>query len=58
MSLDKSALSKKITRTPPNQILALTVDQLDKNSVKTTVAALTKFLTRTDASYTVIAIRN
>ena len=57
MLVDKKLLKKSIDDATTSELFLLTIDPLRKDSTKTAVAALTKFLSRTDTSYTVVAVR-
>jgi hypothetical protein len=56
MNLDKQQLVKTLTQTAPNQLLALTITSLDKDSSKAAITVLSKFLSK-NSDYIVIAIR-
>ena len=56
MKLDKQQLVKTLTQTAPNQLLALTITSLDKDSTKEAITGLSKFLSK-NSDYIVIAVR-
>ena len=57
MLVDKKLLKKSIDDATTSELFLLNIDPLRKGSTKIAVAALTKFLTKTD-HYTVVVIRN
>lgn len=56
MTIDKQQLAKTIMQTPPNQLLALSITSVDKDSNKTATTALQKFLSK-NSDYIMIAVR-
>jgi len=56
MNLDKNQLLKTVRDAPQSHLLVLTVTPLAKDSVKTAITDLNKFLGK-NCDYTVIAIK-
>jgi hypothetical protein len=56
MTLDKTALKRQIDQSRPNELLVLTVNKLEKNSLQICQKEIDKFIKKQE-DYVVIAIR-
>ena len=56
MNLDKTQLIKMVRDAPQSQILAMSVSPITKDSTKTAIIYLTKYLEKRN-NYTIIAIK-
>jgi hypothetical protein len=56
MKLDKNVIKKQIDNSKPNEILILSVDSLDKDSVSTNLKVVEKFIRKSE-DYSIAVIK-
>jgi len=56
MNIDKTSLKRKIDQSKPNELLVLSVNSLEKDSVNTNLKRIEKFINSKD-DYIIAAIR-
>jgi hypothetical protein len=56
MNLDKTLLKRAIDKTKPQDLLVLTVNKLEKGSVKTNLKTIEKFMNSKD-DYVIVVMR-
>jgi predicted XRE-type DNA-binding protein len=56
MTLDKNSLKRQIDQSRPNELLVLTVNKLEKDSVSTNLKRIDKFINRRD-DYVITVIK-